>query len=341
MAKKQGPYGTYHAVHSALIDDPHFQLLEPDSKTLFFTLRLCHEAGIAGLFRYYRSMMMERSGLTRQRHDDALDELQQSPTLDRQRPWVYYDEETSVIWIRNAVEANPTLNIASNWEQREGVFNQLRAVPKTPLMLLFADYYQLTLPEDLVGRLAEYDDESKSRWTIVRPHRTIVERQIADAAAVAPELHLEAPPATGSARAATMKRRDAERLAIWQRWRRRIIQQSADQDLATYYLDHLEMTVDEHYAITGGTFTPTRKAAVARSLNEASAEAVLGAAELFIDKSPQRSDERWFRAVAKSRDRMSGDEQKKEMQDHRRRHEGRGFFSQTMEDLASGSEAIS
>ena len=99
MAERRGKH---QSIHTALIDDPHFQLLAPNAKLCFFTLKLMLGATGIDVVRAYSIVMAEVTGLSKAQVDVALAEL-----IDAG----FIEIEASVIWIPNGLKYNPALSI--------------------------------------------------------------------------------------------------------------------------------------------------------------------------------------------------------------------------------------
>src|SRR5262245_20245605 len=130
--------GTYRAVYSSLPDDPDFQDLTPFARLVFYTLRLCHQAGPGCIFRYYHEVIARQSGLSIRAVETALAELEKTG-------WIIRDEP--VIWIRNGLRHDPTMRL-SDRKHRAGVIRALESLPRRGVVLTFCDYYDLPRPFD-------------------------------------------------------------------------------------------------------------------------------------------------------------------------------------------------
>lgn len=140
----------------------------------------------------------------------------------------------------------------------------------------------------------------------------------------------EEPVAAAATRKADREAKDHEKLKAWNTWKGTIRNQASNGDApaAALYLDRLEDAVDRFYADHGGTFTPTRKAALARRLAGAKLEPLLSAVEVYVDRYAGMKDERYFYGIAKKNGQLSGTELDTDIDRHRLQFKGRGIFSE-------------
>ena len=142
----------------------------------------------------------------------------------------------------------------------------------------------------------------------------------------------EEPIADAATRLAEREARDQEKLQAWESWRSSIIAQSPNGSaaIAILFLDRLEGSVDRFYADTGGSFTPTRKAALARRLDGAKFEPLLSAIEVYVDRYAGLKDERYFAGIAKKNAQLSEAELDGDIERHRLQFKGRGVYAEAM-----------
>lgn len=130
--------GVYRGIHSSLLDDPDFQHLSAHARQVFLTLRLCRDAGPAVIFRYYPEVVARQTGLSANRVETAMVELERPPL--RQPPWIL--REGVVIWIRNGLRHDPNLRLSSS-KHRAAVIRQLEGLPRGQIVARFCEYYEL------------------------------------------------------------------------------------------------------------------------------------------------------------------------------------------------------
>lgn len=130
--------GLYRGIFTSLVDDPDFQTLMPNSKLVFYTARLCQQAGAAAIFRYYPEMLVKQTGLTARQVECALQELEHDNWIVR---------EGVILWVRNGLRYDPSLTLA-NPKHRASVEKALKGLPKLNIVLRFCDYYKIGYPFD-------------------------------------------------------------------------------------------------------------------------------------------------------------------------------------------------
>lgn len=130
--------GLYRGIFTSLVDDPEFQGLMPNSKLVFYTVRLCQQAGAAAIFRYYPEMVVRQTGLTARQVECSLQELEQA---------IWVIREGVILWVRNGLKYDPSLSL-KNPKHRASVEKALKGLPKLEIVLKFCDYYELPYPFD-------------------------------------------------------------------------------------------------------------------------------------------------------------------------------------------------
>ena len=128
MAERRGKH---QSIHTALIDDPHFQLLAPNAKLCFFTLKLMLGATGIDVVRAYSIVMAEVTGLSKAQVDVALAEL-----IDAG----FIEIEASVIWIPNGLKYNPALSL-DNERHQTSVTRHLEGLPPLEIVGRFTAKY--------------------------------------------------------------------------------------------------------------------------------------------------------------------------------------------------------
>ena len=130
--------GVYRGIYSALADDPDYQALSPNGRLVLLTARICKQAGPAGIFRYYPTLLAEQTGLTVKAVEAALADLEAGDWIRREGP---------ILWIRNALRHDPSLHLA-NGKHRTAIEEWLKELPRLGIVLTFCDYYQISKPFD-------------------------------------------------------------------------------------------------------------------------------------------------------------------------------------------------
>ncbi|HYE89793.1 MAG TPA: conserved phage C-terminal domain-containing protein [Terriglobales bacterium] len=128
--------GLYRGVYTSLVDDPDFQALTPNAKLVFYTARLCQQAGPAAIYRYYSEMLVRQTGLTARQVELALQELERDLWIMR---------EGAILWVRNGLRHDPTTTLA-NTNHRKAVIRWLDGLPRLSIVAKFAEYYGLPKP---------------------------------------------------------------------------------------------------------------------------------------------------------------------------------------------------
>lgn len=128
--------GVYRGIYSALVDDPDYHRLKANERLVLVTARICKQAGPAGIFRFYPSLLAEQTGLKVRDVETALAGLEREGWVLREGP---------VLWIRNALRHDPNLHLA-NERHRTSVENALRDLPRLAIVLKFCNYYQIAKP---------------------------------------------------------------------------------------------------------------------------------------------------------------------------------------------------
>lgn len=137
------PRGHYRAIFTALLEDPHFLRLSSSARLLLLTLRLSEEAGPGCIWRFYREPFAVRTGLQDGAFETAFEELRTNPSAHR--PWIFFDAQDGVLWIRNGLRWDPSLNLA-DLKHRRAVETVLSGLPPSPLIRQFRRYYHLPRP---------------------------------------------------------------------------------------------------------------------------------------------------------------------------------------------------
>jgi len=312
-----GKRGIYRSVHSSLLDDPDWQTLSPNARLVFITLRVCRDASIAGIFRFYRSMLIDQTGLSEDEVNDALDELAAGD-----KPWALVDRQSRVVWLRNALRFDPVINL-SNARHTLGVIDNLRCLPKSPLIPLFVEYYGLQVPPDIQAMIDEIGPDFALEPPAPRPKR----QRVAATAAKSNggELH----PVQDKAEI------DAEKRREFDSWAGRMASSFEDPTLAAAYIKALLQALETYYSSNTGHLTAHKLQQLARALSSMEAEAVLAAIEIYYDRYCTNKSERYVVGIARDKDKLTPQALAAEMDRHRRGMEGRGLFN----ELSAGGDA--
>lgn len=138
--------GWFRSVHASMIDDPDYQLLTHEARHTLLTARICDAYGVAGIFRFYPEVLAKQTGLDLKHLLGAIFELQEAD-------WARMDGASNVLWIVNGLRYDPQVSL-DNIRQRAAILNQLRSLPRTPLLGAFLEHYRIDPPEDLAERVA-------------------------------------------------------------------------------------------------------------------------------------------------------------------------------------------
>jgi len=130
--------GVYRGIYSALADDPDYQSLAAKSRLVLLTARICKQAGPAGIFRYYPTLLAAQTGLSMRDISTALAELEAAD-------WIRLEEP--ILWIRNALRHDPNMHL-SNDKHRKSVSLTLAELPRLQIVLDFCNYYEIDKPFD-------------------------------------------------------------------------------------------------------------------------------------------------------------------------------------------------
>lgn len=125
--------GDYAAIYTGMADDPDFRGLTPDGKLVVYTLKMILGPSGIDVVRVFEPQMLELTGLSERRLRAALADVERAG-------WVLRDG--SLVWLRNGLRYNPTLNLALE-NHRKGIERHLRGLPRQSLVARFRDYYGL------------------------------------------------------------------------------------------------------------------------------------------------------------------------------------------------------
>ena len=128
--------GTYRGVYSSLFEDPDYQVLSPEARLCLLTARQCRQAGPAAIFVCYPAVLASQTGLTNDKVDAALSELETAGWIVR---------EGLVLWVKNGLRYDPSMRLADK-KHRRAVERAVSELPKLKIVLTFCDYYGITRP---------------------------------------------------------------------------------------------------------------------------------------------------------------------------------------------------
>jgi hypothetical protein len=132
------PKGRWQAVYQSLFLDPDFRKLTPSARFLFVVLRL--QSNRTALYMPNWGLVSEITGLSGGALDKAL------ASLEQPKPWI--QREDGFVWIVKGMEHDPTAPLESNPNQRQGIIDELLALPDMPIRQRLLDRYGLTEPFD-------------------------------------------------------------------------------------------------------------------------------------------------------------------------------------------------
>lgn len=126
-------------MNNVILNDKDFKKLSGYARSVYFVLRFTDLNNSAGIMAYDESVDVKlavQSGWDVQTVKIALQELQ------GQR-WVVIED--GLLWVRNQVRFDPHINL-DNEKNKEGIINQLLALPSSRLIETYCAYYGLTNP---------------------------------------------------------------------------------------------------------------------------------------------------------------------------------------------------
>jgi len=261
-------------------------------------------------------------------------------------PWVASGELKYRETIVDGIENDASINLA-NAKQRPEVFAQLRAIPKTRLLVEFLEHYGAQLgeiPEDIQARAEDLvrnstpaDDGGSAQLFHVAD---AVDTKRAFPLLPLPSLPKEkekrvapASPAAAPAPLGAVAQRDRERGEEADRLARELCDLAGEKGavagvVCRFYLEEAERGLVDFYEKRGGLYTPTRRRDLLAGLVKVAGKtpsAMLFALEKYIDLKAGVADEHWLLGAARglARDLAAS---VKEFDDgieaHRRRHKG-------------------
>lgn len=285
-----GKRGIYRSIHSSLLDDPGFQLLSANARLVFLTLRLCRDSSTSGIFRFYSAVLVEQTGLERKAVDAALDELAAG-----EKPWAYIDRAASVVWLRNGLRFDPSINLR-NRKHLAGINNSLLSLPSTDLASRFSAYYELPA--------------TGGEFRLEPPKEEPARKPNGDAAKGGKEAS------------------DAAKIAEYEAWARSVAEGFEDAPFAAFYLSAMRQAIESYYSSNPGQVTANKMQKLARSLSSMPTEAILAAIEIYYDRHCSHKDERYIVGIARGKSKLTDQALLAEMTRHRSGMTGKGLFSE-------------
>lgn len=154
--------GEYRSIYVALVDDPDFQDLSAEARSIFFVLKL--KLGLSGIGVFMEETLPRYTGNPSERVSGGLSELVK-------RDWLRV--ERNVFWLRNALKFDPSNPLASK-NHRTGVINHMAGLPKLAIVNEFARYYDLPEPFEIETKAEPTGKGSErvSEGIEIRRHRT-------------------------------------------------------------------------------------------------------------------------------------------------------------------------
>ncbi len=137
-------------IYSKIWFSSTFLRLSEDAKFLFLYLLTCPWGNSLGLFVLKLGYALADLLWDEARFRKAMNELQEVTVWGGHRGLVKWDEKVNLVWIRNYLEHNPLYNP----NQVKGALKILRELPKSPLLIEFAEYLENHLDDE--KRLERY-----------------------------------------------------------------------------------------------------------------------------------------------------------------------------------------
>lgn len=124
--------GEYRGIHTVLVDETDFQALAPDSKLVWYTLKLQLGPSGLGTITAWRAVLGEQTGLTEDRLIRAVAELMEEGWLRKQE---------NLFWLVNGLQYDPSVTI-SNEKHAKSVQKHLASLPKRAIVNAFAEEHE-------------------------------------------------------------------------------------------------------------------------------------------------------------------------------------------------------
>lgn len=129
--------GTYRSVYTVLQDDPEFQELRSQDRHVLQSLIISPDCNIARIFVQYLGPLAARTGYGEKFLKGSLIRLQDAK-------WSYWDARVNLVWIRNGLRYAPDVSL-QNKNHAKAIVKCLIALPKSPLISKFLEYYGLSI----------------------------------------------------------------------------------------------------------------------------------------------------------------------------------------------------
>lgn len=126
--------GEYRSIYVALVDDPDFQDLSAEARSIFFVLKL--KLGVSGIGVFMVETLPRYTGNPFERVSEGVSELVDKGWLKVER---------NVFWLRNGLRFDPFSPLASP-NQRTSIEKYTATLPKLAIVNEFARYYGLDEP---------------------------------------------------------------------------------------------------------------------------------------------------------------------------------------------------
>jgi hypothetical protein len=123
-----------------MVDHPDFQVLTPEARLTLLVCRVGTQNTAASIFRYYREALMAQTGLTAERLESALCELESKPSPSK--PWITRDDR--ILWVRNGLKHDPSMSLHHE-NHRKSIVRAVAGLPKTSTVRKFRRYYKLRI----------------------------------------------------------------------------------------------------------------------------------------------------------------------------------------------------
>lgn len=126
--------GNFRPIYTAIWDDPEFQSFDSDTKVVFFNLRSSRFGNWPCIYVMYPTTVAEQTSI-------PLKKVMGSLMTLSERSWIAH--VPPVIWVIKGLRNDPNWNPA-NEKQVRGIEEQLRSLPKNPLLSRFCKFYGLS-----------------------------------------------------------------------------------------------------------------------------------------------------------------------------------------------------
>lgn len=125
--------GNFRPIYTAIWDDPDFRAFDSDTKVVFFNLRSSRFGNWPCIYVMYPENVAAQTKL-------SIKTVTKSLMTLSIKSWVAYTPP--VVWVIKGLKNDPNWNPA-NSKQVIGIEEQLRSLPKNPLIAKFCEFYGL------------------------------------------------------------------------------------------------------------------------------------------------------------------------------------------------------